>query len=299
MTVPGPDESQDPLAYYRRHGRITDPREEGGMLANLPLETDALRDVVQGLMVHIFWAQRHGLTLSPERQKEVQLRYVSDKLKQIRRLDGRPLVEPRPVEKRLVGNCRDISVMLCAMLRQQGVPARARCGFATYFLPNHFEDHWVCELWPGSRRWVMVDAQLDALQRKILGIDFDPLDVPHDRFLTGGKAWQMCRAGKADPDAFGISDLHGLWFVRGNLVRDLAALNKVELLPWDTWGLIEGRDHDISRRDLSLLDRAAALCQPNNDEFEEARSLYEGSEKLRVPRTIRTHLRTGVETVEL
>jgi hypothetical protein len=44
--------------------------------------------------------------------------------------------------KRLVGNCRDFSTMLCAMLRHQGVPARARCGFGAYFLPNHYEDHW-------------------------------------------------------------------------------------------------------------------------------------------------------------
>jgi hypothetical protein len=28
----------------------------------------------------------------------------------------------------------------------------------------------------------------------------------------------------------------GQWFIEGNIARDLAALNKVEMLPWDGWG---------------------------------------------------------------
>jgi hypothetical protein len=34
-----------------------------------------------------------------------------------------------------------------AMLRAQGTPARARCGFGGYFGSGTFEDHWVCEYW--------------------------------------------------------------------------------------------------------------------------------------------------------
>jgi hypothetical protein len=30
--------------------------------------------------------------------------------------------------------------------------------------------------------------------------------------------------------------MHGLWFSAGNLVRDIAALNNRETLPWDFWG---------------------------------------------------------------
>src|SRR5690606_37876997 len=104
--------------------------------------------------------------------------------------------------RRLIGNCRDFTVMLCAMLQHQGVPARARCGFGAYFLPNHYEDHWVCEYWNADQgRWILVDAQLDTLQQEALKIGFDTLDVPHDQFITGGKAWQMTRSGEADPHA--------------------------------------------------------------------------------------------------
>jgi len=176
-------------------------------------------------MIHIFWAEQYGVQLAGPRRDEVQLRSVARKLERIIELDPRPLAEAREPDKRLVGNCRDFSLMLTTMLRYQGVPARARCGFARYFIPNHFEDHWVCEYWSTAHnRWVLVDAQLDTLQVGKLGVCFDPLDVPRDEFIVGDKAWQMCRAGQADPDTFGIADLHGLWFVRGNLVTCICLL---------------------------------------------------------------------------
>jgi hypothetical protein len=51
----------------------------------------------------------------------------------------------------------------------------------------------------------------------------------------------MCRRGLADPLSFGVDgfpDNFGIGEIRGNLIRDLAALNKVETLPWDEWGRI-------------------------------------------------------------
>ena len=77
--------------------------------------------------------------------------------------DGQPLGVARPVDDRLVGVCRHFTVLLVAMLRAQGVPARARCGFGAYFTPGRFEDHWVCEYWHSAEgRWILVDAQIDA-----------------------------------------------------------------------------------------------------------------------------------------
>ena len=52
----------------------------------------------------------------------------------------------------------------------------------------------------------------------------------------------MCRAGEADGNRFGLdpapeSEMHGLWYIQSQLVRDLAAMNKMELLCWDCWAL--------------------------------------------------------------
>jgi hypothetical protein len=190
--------------------------------------------------------------------------------------------------------------MLTAMLRHQSVPARARCGFGRYFLPNHFEDHWVCEYWNAAEnRWVLVDAQLDPLQLSKLDIPFDPLDVPRDEFIVGGKAWQMCRAGEADPDTFGIAEMHGLWFVRGNFVRDVASLNKVELLPWDVWGLVDVLGNELSADDLAVLDQMAELTNDAVPAFDQVRRLYETDSRWRVPATIQSYTAGGVKTIVL
>jgi len=221
-------------------------------------------------------------------------------LARLRELDSRPLTVAHPMERRLVGNCRDFSTLLCAMLRHLGIPARARCGFSTYFTPQVYEDHWVCEYWKSAEgRWATVDAQLDEFQRRALRIAFDPCDVPDGRFLPAGQAWKLCRAGKADPDRFGIFDLHGMWFIRGNLVRDMAALNKVELLPWDGWGIIERDETGLSTADLDLLDRCAALTLSGNAAFPDLRSTYEHDTRLRVPPTIRSYTTAGVRSVIL
>lgn len=247
---------------FRRQGPVTDPGPHAAALAALPGDVDALVRAVQGLMVHVFRAGSHGLELSPERRDEVNLRTVPRILDRVVELDDAPLDVARPPERRVVGNCRDHTVLLTAALRCHGVPARARCGFATYFLPDHFEDHWVCEWWDAAQgRWVLTDAQLDGLQRAALHVDFDPLDTPRDRFIVAGQAWRMCRAGAADPDDFGIFDMKGLPFVLGDLVRDALALAGEEILPWELRAIMVALGAQVPEADLPLLDRLAELSE--------------------------------------
>jgi hypothetical protein len=295
-----PDLHTDPLQYYAQPGPMTDLSAHAAWLEDLPVEISALAEVVQGNLLHIFWAERYGVELSDARKQEVQIRPAAEMLARMRLVDGRPLTVPRPVDERLVGNCRDFATLLCALCRYRGIPARARCGFGTYFEPDKYVDHWVCEVWQADvERWVLVDAQLDALQCRALQIQFDPCAVPHDQFLTGGDAWELCRAGQADPGRFGIFDMWGLWFIRGNLIRDLASLNKTELLPWDCWGLIDKDEAQITPEDLALLDQVAALRTRDNDAFAELRTIYQRNDDLSVPAVIRSYTEAGVENIAL
>jgi hypothetical protein len=265
------------LTYYAQPGPMTMPGPYAHLFGDLPTDIGALCKALQGVMLHIFWAERYGVQLTEERQAEVQLRHVDRQLARLVELDGRPLTEARSPERKLVGNCRDFTVMMTAILRHQGVPARARCGFGTYFTPDRYEDHWVCEVWDAEQeRWTLVDAQLDGLMLDALKPDFDPLDVPRDRFVVGGQAWQLCRRGEADPDHFGIFDMHGLWFVRGDLIRDFLAFGKIEILPWDgDWGYLAVPIEQIGvdEADLALMDRVAALTLA--DDVEAIHALYE------------------------
>jgi len=160
------------------------------------------------------------------------------------------------------------------MARHQGIPVRARVGFATYFSPGFHVDHEILEWWDAAqRRWQLLDPELSERHVAHFKIGFDPFDVPRDRFLVGGRAWQLCRMGEADPDTFGLDPRlpqpRGVRFVRGHVVQDLAALNKVELLLWDVWGVMQAAPDAA----LALLDEAAERTQAA-DGFAGVRRLY-------------------------
>lgn len=268
--------------YFTQQGQISNPGKYTALFDYFPTTIPELVKIVQNITIHVFWVENYGVQISPGRLEELQLRKIERRLEQTLILDSRPLTEKRLIEKKLYGNCRDHSVLLVSMLRHQGVPARARCGFGAYFMPNHFEDHWVVEYWnQPQNRWVLVDAQLDELQCGKLKINFDPLDVPRDQFIVGGKAWQMCRSGEQDPDKFGIFEMNGLGFVRGNLVRDAASLNKMEMLPWDCWGIILKEQIDEAE-DLKMLDEISVLTENDVPVFHQLQELYQHDSRLRL-----------------
>lgn len=280
------DDQKRILDYYRGAEPLTDPTPHAALLHALPRDLGELCAAIQRLVLHMHWSPGYGVTLSDEHRRDAQARSLSGILEAILAHDARPLDAPRPPAARFAGTCRDFTVMLCAALRHQGVPARARCGFGAYFREGTFEDHWVCEHWSEERsRWIRTDAQLDAFQQQALKLRFDPLDLPEDAFLVAGRAWKSCADGALDPNQFGIFEMRGRWFIAGNVLRDLAALNRLELLPWDCWGLmLELDESDVfTPEQLRVLDRAAALTLSCDDDFDAMRSLYRSEPALRVP----------------
>ena len=113
-----------------------------------------------------------------------------------------------------------------------------------------------------QNRWVRVDPE-------ILGSDFvtAPEDLCDGEFLTVGKAWIMCRRGPADPASFGVDRYPRISVsVRSEatLMRDLAALNKVETLPSDAWGRIAAGETGPGFDEL--MDEVAATCASNDEQ---------------------------------
>jgi hypothetical protein len=123
------------LAYYAHPGMMTDPRDLAFMFAELPTELGELCAIVQQNLLHVFWAERYGRTLSEADKEPLNLRSLYQKLLRMREVNVLPLSEPRPLAERQVGNCRDFTLLLVAMLRYQGIPARARCGLPPISCP--------------------------------------------------------------------------------------------------------------------------------------------------------------------
>jgi len=282
----GARQAQD---FYLRHGPMNGPSKVSVALRDLPQGVASLCEIAQGILIHRDIAPwLYELKLSSEERDVANIRPVARMIAEIEGRSARSLRETRAPLERMPCVCWHFSSLVAAMLREQGVPARARCGFGAYFNPGRFEDHWVAEYWNRTeRRWVLVDAQLDAVQRRALPVDFDPTDVPHDRFILAGDAWQQCRAGRADPDLFGFSLIkeQGLWWVAQNLIRDLASLNRVEMLPWDVWGMMPGPTRTISDDEGAFLDRVAALTLGGDDAVPALQEIYDDP-RVKVPRKV-------------
>ena len=280
----------DITAFYSRSARFTAPGSHADALAGLPADPAALAEVAHGLIMHEHLAGMYGFELPAERRASVHVRPVSRLLDQVLAEDGRPLDVAREPSARVAGNRRHFTVFTVAALRAHGIPARARCGFGGYFGTGWYEDHWVCEYWNAAAgRWTLADAQIDDVQRKVFGCEqLDVLDVPRDDFLIAGDAWLRCRAGLADPGKFGLSLLKeaGYWWIAANLLRDVAALNNVEMLPWDIWGEMLRPDEEPDDAQLALFDELAALTADPDASFDDLSARYRADPRLTVPATV-------------
>ena len=80
-------------------------------------------------------------------------------------------------------------------------------------------------------------------------------------------------------------------------MRDVAAFNKIELLPWDGWGLIEASDDALSDGDVALLDQVAELTALHIPDTSAIRHLYKSDARLTMPGKISSHTDEGVAEV--
>lgn len=270
------------LDFYRSQGPIS-ALPEHPALDDLPADPGALRSIVQGLLIHRDWVTKYGLDGDDVRIQEQHLRTMPEVLGRAFEMDDSPVCRSRPPQDRVLTICRHDALLHVALLRETGTPARVRCGFAGYFEEGRWYDHWITERWDGER-WVRDDPQIDGLQRAFIAPDFDTSDQPPGHFLSGSEAWIAARAGSIDPEACGIFGMWGFPFIAGNVILDLACLNKVETLPWDGWGMIGDPFTPLTDEEVAIYDELAALIV--SDDFDAIRARYESDDRLRVPRQI-------------
>jgi transglutaminase-like putative cysteine protease len=282
----------DVAAFYATQSAFSDPGTLASLYADLPADPRQLARIARDLTIHRVEGELYRYDIPQDRlRNDAETRYIDDILRIITERNDAPLTQRRELSDRFVGICRDFTLLHCSFLRHAGIPARLRSGFADYFGSDGFHfDHVVTEYWDDERGWLLADAELaDPLVTDRFKIDFDPMDVPRDRFLVAGSAWRTIRAGEADPKTFGLhlpdGPLVGEWFVAGNIRLDLAALNKVETLLWDVWGVGAGGDGEMTDEIRELYDQAS-LVACDDVPFEAARKLFAENEGLRTPKTV-------------
>ncbi|HMJ78170.1 MAG TPA: transglutaminase-like domain-containing protein [Iamia sp.] len=259
--MPGQD-----LAFYAAPGPLTElSADQVELIRGLDPDPRGLCRAAQGLVVSP--PDAAGAGLSEHRMAESNTRPARALVGRVLELDAAPLDRRRPAERRVVGTCRHFAVMATAFLRAIGVPARARCGFATYFVAPQKVDHWIVEYWsPEDRRWIRIDPEY--VGRDTPGAARAE-DLLPGEFLTAGEAWQLVRSGQEDAALFGVfgTENWGAGEIRGNAMRDLASLvDKVEMLPWDVWGPMEDSYDGTTGREFDgLIDQLAAACGDHDE----------------------------------
>lgn len=273
------------LKHFIKHDDMTQIIEMKSMIYDIPNDIEGIVRIVQNTFIHQHWAKQYGIELNDQKISEVYVRPIDDKLKILNQKNIHTLLEPIPYDKKLVGICRDFSVLMTSLCREVGIPARARCGFADYFEEGKYIDHWVCEVWDeNEKRWIMVDAQLDEYQSNTLEISFYPLDIKDHHFITADQAWLMCRDNHFDPNIFGIFKWWGYDYLRCNLILDANSLVGMAMQPWDFWdGYKSLPIEEWTEDDYREMDKLARLISIIDQEPSKLIEFVESNDKIKVP----------------
>ncbi|MGY4643555.1 transglutaminase-like domain-containing protein [Cellulomonas sp. URHB0016] len=233
---------------YAQHSRYSDPGIHAALLADIAPTPAALHQAACATLVHY---RGQASELADGQVADVDLRWLADVLDVATARVPGPLATDRPVPDRVAGCCRDFTLLAVGALREHGIPARSRIGFAGYFEEGFHYDHVVAERWDGHR-WVRFDAMLDPArglrpgQRPgPQGWGFDVHDIPAGAgapFQTAAEVWLQVRAGTVDASVFGVDpslpELGGAEFVRQYVLMELAHRQRDELLLWDLWSAV-------------------------------------------------------------
>lgn len=250
--------------FYRQPSPTSDLGRHRDQSLGLPTDPEALSAIVRGLLIHNYTAKVQGLQFPAERMSHMQTVGTEAILDNVVGLDAAPLDRERPVERRMVGFCYHFALLHCALLRATGTPARIRCGFASYFAPQLWIDHWVVEYWDGSG-WLLTDPQTGRSS------------LTGDDFQNGVTGWNQCRGGASKSTVYGNGELWGWDELRGSLINDVAALNKVEVAGWYWCDRLQieplDQPHDELDTSLDTLSRLAAAAE-SVEKIEECFVLY-------------------------
>lgn len=271
------------LKFYTSHSKFSNPDKYLLFIKGLPSEVPTLCRWIHGFLIH--YANTEKLYSFKPTQKEVgeaELLYIERILDRGVLKNDNLFKKDRKPRERVFASCRDYALLLCSILRCKGISARVRCGFSGYFKKGLYYDHWICEYWnEAEKRWIRVDPEIGSEERKVYNIPekLDNFDLNLTDFLISSKAWNLCRSKKANPDLFGVHNIgiKGLWFIRASLFRDLACLNKLELLPWHytkfSFKLFKDID-EIGNEEVALLDNAALLLNQPDKNLKKIITLY-------------------------
>lgn len=199
------------------------------------------------------------------------------------RLDERGFVRNRQVEHKIVVTCRYVSVLMSAILKAKGIPARCRAGFAPYFKEGVSMDHWINQYYNETeQRWITLDA--DGFYEEN-GCPLSQYDIPADSFDWAAMAYLDIRTKKTDGSQYLYADglgTCGLPAAVRYLIYDFHALMNNELTYSFLPAYLDGRLDQLTEEELQELDELAKYMLTPDQSFGKLCTLWEQKKKFRI-----------------
>ena len=206
-------------------------------------------------------------------------------LAELYRRDERGFIENRKEQDKLVLTCRFIAILIAAILKSKGIPCRVRSGNAFYFdmgyLGGVSADHWINQYWSAKKkRWVTIDVDGSWS----LNDDFDPYDLPKEKFDFPADAWLNIRNNKDNPDRFwNAKPERGLIVVLWSLFYDFHCLMNNEIIYVHYPRLAKKKNFKkMSQKDYQDIDELAELMKDPDKNFDALQVIWNNNKRFRL-----------------
>src|SRR5688500_12665531 len=137
------------MSDYISHSPMSTPGHYAYLFDDLPSDIDALHRVFNHVFIHIWQTKRW--TVPTNGKLDYATRTVEAVLKRVLEYSDATLTKQRPRQKQFIGDCRHSALLLCSMLRHQGIPARVRQGYCQYISDDglKYQHHVITQYWNG------------------------------------------------------------------------------------------------------------------------------------------------------
>lgn len=251
---------KDTISRYISQTFYSDPGSYKALFDGVPTDPKDLGPIACNVIVHY---RAYAKKVDPAHGEDVNLRWIGAILQtDAKRHQHKPLAESRELAQRIQGCCRDHSLFCVSVLRHHGIPARMRIGWAGYLSKGFNHDHVTVEFYSQEQgRWVRFDPEMDKPRDRLPNPNDIATGSYEAPFATAAEVWRAYRAGKIDPDIYGVAPgvpVGGPWMMQAYVLEELAHLQGDELLLWDQWGAMASPEGPTPDQ-IALADEIAAL----------------------------------------
>ena len=202
-------------------------------------------------------------------------------LSELYRRDSNGFSLTKKEEDKLILTCRYVSILIASILKSKGIAARVRAGFAGYFegIPRTY-DHWINQYWDESQqRWVTIDVD-----GSLHDLDFDPYDIPHDKFDWAAESWLKVRQNKENSERYwNAMPFSGLITIAWQLFYDFHSLMNSEIIYMHhPKSATFGKFFSLTKEELGKIDSLANLMLEPDKNFDALKEIWNTDKEFRL-----------------